>query len=95
MSRFLINFASYQLKTFVNKNMKHIKAFQREMREAKYLRDFHNDQTGSVIFTDQRSLHLDALHGEVAVERGPLPLGVHLAGVLVFINLILERRRIL
>ena len=37
--------------------------------------------------------HLYALHGEVAVEGGPLPLGVHLAGVLVVLihRLILTR----
>ena len=45
-----------------------------------------------VIFTEQESLHLNALHSEVAVEGGPLPLHVHLAGVLMFINLILERK---
>ena len=73
--------------------MKH-KAFQGEMRETKYFqRDFHNkyflvnseyfNLKLVVIFTDHEALHLDALHGEVAVEGRPLPLGVHLAGVLV------------
>ena len=90
MSRFLINFASYLLKTFVNKSMKHVKTFQREMREAKYLRDLHS--MIKLVFTDQESLHLDALHGQVAVEGGPLSLHVHLTRVLVFIHLILERK---
>ena len=38
-------------------------------------------------------IYLYALHGEVAVEGGPLPLGVHLAGVLVVLihRLILTR----
>ena len=75
--------------------MKH-KAFQGEMRDTKYFqRDFHNkyflvnsdseyfSRNLIVIFTDQEALHLDPLHGEVAVEGRPLPRGVHLAGVLV------------
>ena len=78
--------------------MKH-KAFQGEMRDTKYFqRDFHNKyflvNSDSeyfnwkliFIFTDHEALHLDALHGEVAVEGGPLPGCVHLAGVLVVLT---------